>query len=132
MITPELLAKPGKESDHQKALFSWAADNRYRYPELEFMFAIPNGGLRSKITAARMKAEGVRKGVPDVMLPVQNKYPGLGKFYLGLFIEMKIKGNKESEDQVKWRTFLVAQGYECVVCYSWIEAVSAIERYLKG
>lgn len=130
MITPEMLAKPSKESDHQKALFCWAAQNRDRYPELEFLFAIPNGGLRSKITAARMKAEGVRKGVPDVMLPIPIGSDGQG--YAGLFIEMKVGRNVPSDEQNKWHMFLARHAYRIELCYSWIEAVSAIERYLKG
>jgi hypothetical protein len=33
-----------------------------------FMFAIPNGGLRSKVEAAIMRATGTVAGVPDLVL----------------------------------------------------------------
>ena len=50
------------EHDEQYKLFLWT---RYR-PELKWMFAIPNGGIRDRITAARMKQEGVKSGVWDI------------------------------------------------------------------
>ena len=31
-------------------------------------FAIPNGGQRNKIVAAKLKAEGVKSGVPDICI----------------------------------------------------------------
>ena len=40
------------EHDEQYKLFSWT---RYR-PELRWMFAIPNGGYRTKATAGKMAA----------------------------------------------------------------------------
>lgn len=135
MITPEVLAKGGSESDHQKAFFCWCALNRSRFPELEFCFAIPNGGKRDKITAARMKAEGARPGVPDICLPARNAvscHAIHGRFYLGLFIEMKVGKGTASTEQLKYHTFLIEQGYRVAVCYSWIEAAQAVEQYLKG
>ena len=61
-----------RNSEHaeQVALFKWAEFAAARWPELTLMHAIPNGGHRNKITAARLKAEGVRAGVPDICLPV--------------------------------------------------------------
>lgn len=133
MITPEVLAKGGSESDHQKAFFCWCALNRSRFPELEFAFAIPNGGKRDKITAARMKAEGARPGVPDIFLPrpVYCYSPGKTS-HAGLFIEMKVGKGTASTDQLKYHQFLLEGGYQVAVCYSWIEAAQAVEQYLKG
>lgn len=37
-----------------------------RYP----VFAIPNGGSRNKAEAAKLKAEGVSAGVPDLFIPI--------------------------------------------------------------
>ena len=31
-------------------------------------FAVPNGGQRNKIVAAKLKAEGVKSGVPDICI----------------------------------------------------------------
>lgn len=58
------------ESVEQQCLFRWAAYNRGRWPEMELMYHIPNGGTRSKSEAGRFRAEGVKPGVPDICLPV--------------------------------------------------------------
>ena len=39
-----------------------------RHPQLALIFAIPNGGKRHIGTARKLKAEGVRSGVPDIFL----------------------------------------------------------------
>ena len=75
----------GSEDSHQIALMAWANDSETRkiYPELEWLFHIPNGGSRHKIEAGKLKAMGVKPGVPDLALLVP-KGP-----YNGLFIELK-------------------------------------------
>ena len=45
------------EHDHQVALFQWADCQKYRYPELATMFAVPNSARRSPRQGAWMKAE---------------------------------------------------------------------------
>lgn len=69
-ITPEQLAKSGSEHGEQSALFAWAADNVEQYPQLKWLFAVPNGFYGDSGQKGKMKAEGLRKGVPDVVLPV--------------------------------------------------------------
>ena len=53
------------ESGHQEALFSWAAYRTEIMPELQYMYHVPNGGKRDKATAAVLKRQGVKAGVPD-------------------------------------------------------------------
>lgn len=127
-MTPEQIAKSGSESAHQKALFAWAAMNMKRWPQLKYLFAIPNGGLRDKITAARLKAEGVKAGVPDVMLP----WPRGS--YAGLFIEMKKPGEKVRKDsaQEEWHDYLRNSFYCVQVCDDWKEATVVLSKYLTG
>ena len=38
-------------------------------PACRWLHAIPNGGNRSAVTGARLKAEGVKRGIPDLFLP---------------------------------------------------------------
>lgn len=139
-MTPEQLAKPGSEAAHQMALFCWAAlpEQQKRYPELKWLHHIPNGGSRGdtersrKIEGGKLKAQGVKKGVLDLMLPVQR-----GGF-CGLYIEMKkpeqrtAKNGGLSDDQLEFGNFVITQGYKCVACYSWIEAANELEIYLKS
>lgn len=119
-------------SEHadQVALFRWADLQRTRYPALRMMFAVPNGGARHKATAGKLKAEGVKAGVPDVFLPV----PSHG--YHGLVIELKRAktpgkpAGKVSESQKWWLGELAAVGYCTGLAYGWEQARALIEEYL--
>ena len=59
-----------KEHDEQVSLFQWAGIAVFKFPELNCMFAIPNGGLRNPVVARKLKAEGVKSGVSDIFLSV--------------------------------------------------------------
>lgn len=115
------------EDAEQTALFRWAAYNSRKYPELELMFHIPNGGKRGKAEAARFRAMGVRAGIPDIFLPAAR-----GGSH-GLFIEMKrIHQGRVSEDQKRMMARLEEAGYMCRVCRGWCEASEVIIKYLRG
>lgn len=119
------LAGAASESQEQRDLFHWAARSAGRLPELHLLHAIPNGGARSAVTGARLKAEGVKKGVPDICLPVPR-----GGFH-GLYIELKrVKGGRVSDEQRWWLGRLTRYGYLALVCKGWQEAAKAIEDYL--
>lgn len=113
------------EAEHQTALFQWAELMAGVYPELAWMFHVPNGGKRDRVTAARLKAEGVKAGVPDIVLPVPR-----GKYH-GLWIELKTDGGKPSKDQRDWMDYLNSMGYCALLCYGWQTAREEIELYLK-
>lgn len=110
------------ESGHQQAYFSWAR----LHPVARLAYAIPNGGARSKVTAAILKAEGVLAGVPDIHLPVAR-----GDCH-SLYIEMKWGTNKPSAAQAEVIAHLVEQGHAVVVAYSWMTAKHWTEQYLAG
>ncbi len=112
------------EHEEQVALFQWAETNQAAYPELALLFAVPNGGYRPMATAAQLKAEGVRAGVPDVCLPVAR-----GRFH-SLWIEMKRKPNTTSDAQRSWLDALRRYGHCAVVCWSANEAINSILSYL--
>ena len=116
-----------KRSEHsdQVAIFQWAALQSGAYPELELLFAIPNGAaMKSKRHAVRMKAEGLKAGVPDMFLPVARGG------YHGLWIEQKYNRNTPSDKQEWWLDRLHEQGYLAVVCYSTDESIKVIQEYL--
>lgn len=112
------------EHTEQAALFEWAAWNQSKDAALNMLYAVPNGGKRDKATAARLKAEGVKAGVPDVFLPVAR----MG--YHGFYLELKVGKNKTSIEQDVWLTALKAEGYMVDVSYGWQEAAHKIARYL--
>ena len=113
------------EAGEQAALFDWAAIQAGNMPELRLLFHVPNGGLRSKSEAARMKHEGVKAGVPDLFLPVAR-----GTWH-GLFIEMKAAGGRPTAEQKAWIADLKAQGYRAEVCVGWEAAADLLKKYLR-
>lgn len=94
--------------------------------ECKFMFSIPNGGSRNRIEAYNLKRQGLKSGVPDIMLPVAKCN------YHGLFIELKQGKNKTTDNQVKYIDYLNKNGYLAVVCYGCDQAFDTITKYLKG
>lgn len=114
------------EAQEQTALFQWAAYMARKWPELRLMHAIPNGGSRHPVEAARLKAQGVKAGIPDIFLPVASGG------YHGLYIEMKRKkGGRISVDQQQMIDALRAQGYRVEVCKGAEEASKTIKEYME-
>ena len=114
------------EAQEQKALFEWADRAKGKYPELRWLFHIPNGGTRNLIEARHLKEQGVKAGVPDIFLPCPNP------IHMGLFIEMKRqKGGRISEEQSRWIAELNKSGYRAVVAYGFEDAKQIILNYLR-
>jgi hypothetical protein len=115
------------EHEEQCAVIAWADAMRSRYPELDLLYAIPNGGKRDIAVAVALKAEGVKSGIPDLCLPVARGG------YHGLYVEMKKRdhSNDETPAQKAVRSRLECEGYCCVVAYGADEAIAAIEKYLR-
>lgn len=122
-MEPAQSKKKLSESQEQIMLFNALEQLGHPY---DLAFHIPNGGKRDKITAAQMKREGVKAGVPDIFLPVSRGG------YHGLFIEMKIKGGRLGAKQKIWLDHLEKCNYKCIVCYSAQEALKEIKGYVKS
>lgn len=117
------------EDAEQAALFEWAERVQPQIPELEYLFAIPNGGKRPGRTAAKMKRTGVKRGVPDISLA----YPT--KEWHGFYIELKAvypdgRSGTPTPDQIAWIDRLRAVDYRAGVYYGWTAAARAILDYL--
>ena len=109
--------KTATEHAEQVSLVQWLDAT---HPDLLY-FAIPNGGARNIVTARKLKAEGVKAGVPDLFLPS-----------LRLFIELKrTKGGKVSPAQRDMAQRLEACGYRVVVCKGAREAVDVITQEIN-
>jgi hypothetical protein len=114
------------EAQEQATLFEWAARVQGRFPELQWMYAIPNGGSRHPIEARHLKEQGVKPGIPDLFLPCAR-----GGFH-GLYIEMKRrKGGRVSIEQKKTIIALRVQGYRVEVCEGWEKARDVIKEYME-
>jgi len=116
--------KPGHpEHDLQCSCVQWFD---LQYPDYALnLFAVPNGGRRDKVTGARLKAEGVRAGVSDLILLVQRH--GYG----ALLIEMKTRRGAMSAFQKVWREHMQPHGYKYVVCRSLDDFIQTINDYMN-
>lgn len=92
----------------------------------QLIYAIPNGGQRNKIVAAKLKAEGVTAGIPDINIPVANR------FYHGSYIELKVKPNTPTISQKEMMNELHANGYKCAVCCSIEEFTEVVNEYMRN
>ena len=115
------------ERQHQQAVMKWARQPsiRERWPELALLHHIKNETTGGAAELAADKAMGVKKGVPDLCLPVAR-----GGFH-GLYIEMKTPSGKASAAQRWWVTRLTEQGYRAVVCHGYDAAVAELCWYLS-
>lgn len=132
MITPEQLAASGSEDGHQKALFAWAQLNLQKYPQLKWMYHIPNGGSRHIAEAGKLKAMGVKRGVADIFLPVSKIGRSGATIYYGFYIELKKIGGKLSVEQSEFGHFVSSQGYKYHVAYGWEDGRDRIIEYLES
>lgn len=118
------------ESQEQKALVQWL---NY-HPILKNYFCkISNEGLRSLVTGARFKLEGLRAGVPDLFI----YYPVLP--YYGLWLELK-QNRRYRESEKRTKTWIAQKefietvrnvGYYADFCYGWEDGKRIVEEYLK-
>ena len=119
-----LINKTITEHDLQVSVFEeFELLSRNEIPELKLAFAIPNGGFRGWNAGKKLKAEGVKRGVPDIFIPVSRNN------YHGLFIEMKRSDGKESPEQTQYIKSLIEQGYFAYTCYAAQEAIDLTKTY---
>lgn len=116
------------EHAEQCALIEWwALECRRHGLDERNLFAIPNAGAGgSRGQGGKMKAEGARAGVPDLLLAVAR-----GRAH-GLFIEMKALNQRARPDQRAYHELLEAQGYRVRVCQGAKHAMAEITAYLEG
>lgn len=105
------------------------------YPLIsDFLFAIPNGGLRHPAIAKKLKDMGAKAGVSDLFLPI----PINGHY--GLWIELKasprpgvmFKPGKPTKLQLDWLEKMQMVGYQTSVCYGTQIAWACICNYVWG
>lgn len=102
---------------------------RIRMPEVaDLIYHVPNGGHRVKAVTAKLKAQGVKAGIPDLVLPMAR-----GGFF-GLYIEFKATPPNDaaiSDSQHERIRKLNAQGYLAVVCRGHFDTMEQIRAYLR-
>ena len=117
---PDFKKYVGTEDNFQKSVA------RYLDTIGAFWFHCPNGGSRNAIEASKLKAMGVKAGIPDCLIMDQRKG------YSGMAIELKVGYNKPSEHQLSIFDKLVDSGWLVVVSWSLDEVVTMIDWYYEN
>lgn len=81
------------EDTEQIRLNEWALSAQGEFPELRWLYHIPNEGKRSDAQGKKMKQMGLKAGVSDLHLPYAKGC------YHGLYIEMKYDKNVLTKEQ---------------------------------
>lgn len=115
------------EGEEQAALIELF---RKECPDIgHLLIHIPNGGSRKNAFEGwRLKKQGVRAGVSDLLLPVAR-----GGFF-GLWIEFKAAAPHDSPvstEQKQWLAEMREQGYSACVCLGVDAAIAALRRYVQ-
>jgi len=116
------------EYDAQVAIFEWAHLYELQYPDLWLLNGSIMGGTGvSPRILNKFKKAGMKKGKPDINLPV----PRGG--YFGLWIELKRKGGPNpTQDQIEWLIRLGQAGHYAVCCKGSQAAITVIKAYISG
>ena len=108
------------EDNLQTAIVDWFG---LQYPEfIGMLFAVANGGRRDAREGARLKKQGVRAGVSDLILLVPRPQV--------LLLEVKVKGGKLSDAQKLWLTAAAELGHTTAVAYDFHAARAAIVNHI--
>lgn len=107
------------ETDEQITVVEWC--EAMRIPVAH----IPNEGKRSPVAGRIMKRMGLRKGFPDLFVPLPK-----GGFH-GLFVEMKAEGGETTKEQEEWLSLLNANGYAVCVAHGATAAIEKIRKYVR-
>jgi len=122
------------ESQLQSICVSWF-ESVYRN---DIIIAIPNGtffNAKTKIAgyaySKKLKKEGVKSGVPDLLICKTNS------LYGGLWIEMKRdqasinKMHRDNINQLEFHAKLRLKGYKVEICCSYEDFQKIISDYMK-
>lgn len=106
------------ESQIQRQMVAWF---RLQYPRY-IIAAVPNGGRRNALEAKIMKGEGVLAGFSDLVIIADRNV---------LFVEVKTKDGRQSENQKTFQTNIERLGFEYKICRSLSSFQLTIENWLK-
>lgn len=132
------------EDAEQQHIIAWANSRLMpASPDVEpgtvigdYLYAVPNGGLRSKREAGRFVGLGVKAGVSDLVLALPRD--GFCGFYLELkkrrhhFRSTKEADKSVSGPQRQWLDRMALAGYRACVAYGADEAIDLLSAYIKA
>lgn len=99
----------------------------YQYPHLQKnLFAVPNGGKRDKVTGAKLKRQGVRAGVSDLIF----LYPTINYPFAG--IELKTTDGTQKKEQKVFQKSVESVGGLYILIRSFDEFKNFIDKYMTN
>jgi len=133
------MINPPSEAVEQQKLVQYLRVKKIKHyaPTNENQSSFTNRTVALRIEA-KAKSMGKSKGVPDICIPIANKY------YHHLYIELKrarkrLKNGKTttshtkvSPEQKEWLRWLNDNGSYAVVAYGAKEAIEIIEKYMNN
>ena len=123
----------GSEDELQAALFDRLKDwsKSLVFAEyLDWVYAVPNGGLRTKRGAGLLKATGTKSGVSDVICQFPSIVDDL--FYSSFSLELKDHKGIPSSNQLKFQNFQNSKFGKIAISNSLPEAEYLIMEYVVG
>lgn len=102
------------EADEQKELARWLDRSDALWCH------VPNGGKRAGSVAAELKRQGVKRGVPDVLI--------FGEPHIAIELK-RIRGGVVSDDQEAWLRGLRRRGWVVYVCRGHREAIGVLKKH---
>jgi G:T-mismatch repair DNA endonuclease (very short patch repair protein) len=127
----------GKEDSFQKSAMAHVRTVvRSRGFEPECAVHIPNGGARGIVTGAKLKAAGVVRGYPDIMVFAPETAPPINRHNwftprCGLALELKVWPNKPTKDQEKVHEILRSAGWRVMTCWSLDAVILECRKYFE-
>lgn len=129
-MTPEeynkIAARAVSEETEQIHLMVWCRYMESKFPELETIYHIVNEGKRTAVTGGKLKEMGLRKGMPDVHLPVSHCA------FASLYIEMKKIGGKPTAEQIDRLEVLERWGNAVAICEGAEQAEKVLTAYCSN
>jgi len=89
------------------------------------IYSCPNEGARTARNGARLKAQGLTAGIPDLFLAIPSG------IYSGMYIEVKKPGGKATKKQKAWIDYLNGVGYFAVIHDDAQKAVNSVIHYME-
>lgn len=115
------------EDDIHRDCAEWVFAHEDAYPILLWLMHVPNGGMRSRGEAGKLKAMGVRKGVSDWILPFPSP---LGR-YKGLAIELKSEDGTLSDKQEDFLHEASENGWLIAVARTSDAFIKTVKQWLQ-
>lgn len=105
---------------------AWTLEARQQHPELNLFIHLRNESMDHVAARRAFKRLGVKRGVPDLFLPVPR-----GERH-GLWLELKSPTGRLSPEQKMWREALRAQGYAWEMARTLDEALTITLGYIMS